>query len=76
LLNVTQDFPEPKDIFSGAIFTAMYMVKIHQGMLAHHGFPPDWSNRIDGDYRKIINEKRHVLEHIMEGIYRMNNPRW
>ena len=32
LLHLTHEFPQPKEVYRGAVFTAFYMVMMHEGM--------------------------------------------
>ena len=32
LLHLTHEFPQPKEVYRGAVFTAFYMVMMHEGV--------------------------------------------
>ncbi|KAK2161750.1 hypothetical protein LSH36_110g03068 [Paralvinella palmiformis] len=70
LLFLSHEFSQPKVLFSGAVWSAFYMVINHEGQLrGPRGLPNQSIQRIKKDMMYILNEKRHMLKYVAEGYY-------
>lgn len=64
LLHLKHEFPEPKEVVSGAVFCAFYSLCTRQ---MPPNFPPEWLDRIKNDFNFIIGEKRHMIKSLLNG---------
>lgn len=65
LLGLSEQFPRPCDIFSGAVWTAFYMHSTHRiRHISHENF-----QRIRTDLDYLIREKRHIIRYLVDGFF-------
>ncbi|KAI0215941.1 hypothetical protein LSAT2_031992 [Lamellibrachia satsuma] len=61
LLYLSDEFPAPKDIFSGAVWTAFYLVYTREGQQYCHIHFPKETRRIRDDIDRILDDKKHII---------------
>lgn len=69
LLYVSDEFPAPKHMFSGAVWTAFHIASSQQGQQHCHIHFPRELRRIRDDMDRILNDKKHIIPKLVEGIF-------
>ncbi|KAI0220980.1 5'-3' exoribonuclease 1 [Lamellibrachia satsuma] len=69
LLYLSHEFPAPKDIFSGAVWTAFYLAYTQEGQQYCHIHIREETQRIRDDIDRILDDKKHIIPKLVDGIF-------
>lgn len=74
LLYLTHEFPLPREIYSGAAWTAFYTCcKDETYYMGVNQVPMNFLLQTQAEMNKIIKEKRHMIRYIVEGVFQFDD---
>lgn len=70
LFHLKHEFPLPSEMFSGAVWTAIFMVSSDRNFYqASQQAPRPFLEETQQHMNQVLTEKRHIIRHVVEGFF-------